>query len=126
MLLKKRFIWFPSDYLYDSGMYATGSSREFCTGVRANDQPGPSILGGQFMRHYDVYFNRDQNRISFIRSNCDEIKKIPGIKKLLANMRRLVMSVYQAGINFHFSLGLFVFAGLFGFFVWKQFVKEKL
>ena len=60
------YVWFASDYLYDSGMYSSGSSREFCTGVRANDQPGPSILGGQFMRHYDVYFNREKNSISFI------------------------------------------------------------
>jgi len=115
------YIWFASDYLYDSGMYSTGSSREFCTGVRANDQPGPSILGGQFMRHYDVYFNREKNNISFIRSNCDEIKTVPGIKKLLEDtLRRLKVMISGIMTGFHATMILVIFASIFAFFVWRK------
>ena len=123
------YVWFASDYLYDSGMYSSGSSREFCTGVRANDQPGPSILGGQFMRHYDVYFNREKNSISFIRSNCDEIKTVPGIKNLLQLLRRLVLDVvYSAGLsinNFHATLIMIGLACLLALWVWKRMIQKN-
>jgi len=123
------YVWFASDYLYDSGMYSSGSSREFCTGVRANDQPGPSILGGQFMRHYDVYFNREKNSISYIRSNCDEIKTVPGIKNLLQLLRRLVLDVVNsASLNvnsFHMTLLMIGLACLLALWVWKQILQRN-
>jgi hypothetical protein len=107
-------------------MYSAGSPREFCTGVRANDQPGPSILDGQFMRHYDVYFNREKNAVSFVRSNCDEIKTVTGIKQLVTVIRQLFMDIYTAGLDFHQSLSMLMCASILAFLVWKKLLKDRL
>jgi hypothetical protein len=33
---------------------------------------GKVILGGVFMRHYDILFDRQNYKIHFTRSNCSE------------------------------------------------------
>lgn len=38
---------------------------------------GRVILGGVFMRHYDILFDREAEKIHFTRSNCSDEYKGP-------------------------------------------------
>lgn len=73
----------------------------FCLGIKPNFVPGPNVLGGSFMRHYDIYFNRPEGTVSLIRSNCDEIVEVRGLQDWFIYARKLAMSyIGEAGIDF--------------------------
>jgi hypothetical protein len=56
--------WFPEDYFY-----LNNSEGEYCVGMEHYD--GRMILGGIFMRHYDIYFDKLNSKLHFTRSKCN-------------------------------------------------------
>lgn len=56
--------WFPEDYFY-----ANNAEGEYCVGMEYYE--GRLILGGIFMRHYDIYFNKPKSILHFTRSKCN-------------------------------------------------------
>lgn len=42
-----------------------------CSSFRNGAQVGETLLGNQFFKNYDFYFDREDEKISFVRSNCN-------------------------------------------------------
>lgn len=65
------FAWSPLDYLTKDLNY----DRYFCLPVFAYDaQPLRFILGQVWMRNWDILFDKEQEMLTFIRSNCSTYK----------------------------------------------------
>merc|ERR1712146_413613 len=65
---------------------------------------GNSTLGSSFFRHYDIYFDRDHKKISFVRSECDDkaarAYPVHGIRALIKHARVLLSSMFAAQPGF--------------------------
>lgn len=110
-----QIVVFAKDYLYKD------YDNRYCSSMRSEDG-AHSVLGGNFIRHYDVYFNRDKKQVSFIRSICDDRRKlsypVKGIKVLVAKAKRILVA------------GMFPIMMIFGCFVvflfwWKRFMLSN-
>lgn len=67
----KKYVWFPRDYLAERPNPFDDKSPNFCCTIQLSDSPEIMLLGAMFMRHYDIYFNRRKEEISFVRAHCD-------------------------------------------------------
>eukprot|EP00743_Colponemidia_sp_Colp-15_P008523 GILK01009271.1.p1 GENE.GILK01009271.1~~GILK01009271.1.p1 ORF type:complete len:558 (-),score=40.79 GILK01009271.1:325-1962(-) len=57
--------WRPSEYLYSPNNVGD----VFCLGIDDNGPTG-TVLGGIFMREFDIIFDRQNKRIGFARADC--------------------------------------------------------
>ena len=59
----------PTEYMhpYDPD---DGKLNNWCLGFR--ELPGRFILASNFMSHYDIFFNRQEKTLTYIRSQCNE------------------------------------------------------
>ena len=67
----RRYVWFPRDYLHERKNPFDEKSPGFCNTVNLSDSPNSLLLGAMFMRHYDIYFDRANEKITFVRAHCD-------------------------------------------------------
>ena len=67
------YIWFPTEYLYKE-------NGKLC--IAFDYLHGRIILGGVFMRHYDIFFNKDKKVIRFVRSKCNENDNIANYRHI--------------------------------------------
>ena len=80
-------MWFPKDYMYKSDEKDLSGLTVFCTSINKENIKGNSFstFGSLFMRHYDIYFNRKQSTVSFVRAECDDLSgrsyPVLGIRK---------------------------------------------
>lgn len=117
--------WFPQDYLYVEG-------ENFC--IAFDYLEGRIILGGVFMRHYDIFFNKHKETVSFARSKCNDHDHVSNFKhvqhKVKDKIKRKKDREFHAGSNFFCDLELsLVLAWFFsfwicviccGYFLWYQ------
>lgn len=96
---KVQIIWFPKDYMYKHDERDDEGNTVFCTSINQESINGNnfSTLGSLFMRHYDIYFDRTNQKISFVRSECEDkaIRSYPvkGIKALVKEVRIMLGSM---------------------------------
>ena len=113
-------IVFAKDYLYKK------APNIWCSSMRSEASNGsmPSVIGSQFLRHYDIYFNRTKKTMTFVRSICDDhlISSYPvmGIRLLLKNIKN---AVYSSAVKIK-TARIFPLVIIFGcfimvFFWWK-------
>lgn len=69
-------VWFPRDYINQRRNTFIGETT-FCTAIKSTED-SVGLLGGMFMRHYDVLFDREHHQAHFIRAHCDDLE-VPGI-----------------------------------------------
>jgi len=86
-------IWFAKDYLTKSDQ-SNDSNLVFCSSIQVHRvNQTSSTLGSSFFRHYDIYFDRDNKNVSFVRSECDDKSSrsypILGIRDLVSTARVL-------------------------------------
>lgn len=114
---KGELVWFPKDY-FELTTKFSDDHMKFCSSVNQEDMGTGqySTFGSLFFRHYDVYFNRTQKTVSFVRSECEDRSKraypIMGIKKIVKRVRILMGSLFGSSYGI---FGIFlVIAGLIG------------
>lgn len=127
---KKPVIWFPKDYFLLKGVKSliTGNSR-FCTSINLETSGnGYSTFGSSFFRHYDIYFNRTQKKISFVRSECEDQAKrsypVRGISPLIASARILLGNFFSSlnGLFFLIFTSLMLFSSVL---YYRRYYKNK-
>ena len=59
-----QYRWFPEDYFINEELKG-----QWC--IAMEYLGGRLILGGVFMRHYDIYFDKANSKIKFARSKCN-------------------------------------------------------
>jgi len=97
----------PQEYILKYPTAQKGQSR-LCSSFRDGGYSS-LLLGNQFMRHYDIHFNRDRRELSFIRSQCDEkftLDKVEGEKGFKWDDKRLqptprLLRYMSGGVNFN-------------------------
>lgn len=67
----RKYVWFPRDYLHERKNPFDEKTPSFCNTLNLSDSPGSLLLGAMFMRHYDIYFDRANDKITFVRAHCD-------------------------------------------------------
>ena len=98
---KGELVWFPKDYFELTTKYSEDHMK-FCSSINMENMGTGtySTFGSLFFRHYDVYFNRTQKTVSFVRSECEEKDEraypIKGIKDVVANARILIGSLFAS------------------------------
>ncbi len=83
----RRFVWFPRDYLHERKNPFDEKSPGFCNTINMSDSPNSLLLGAMFMRHYDIYFDRVNEKISFVRAHCDG-ERVESINSFIASKQK--------------------------------------
>ncbi len=98
--------WYPHDYL------ANGENlevEEICYGIKPLRD---AILGAIFMKNYDFYLDKVNQRVGFIRSNCGDIDRkliYPKDKNLNDNNSKILIQpekdpqTQPSSINYHYN-----------------------
>lgn len=123
-----QIIWFPKDYLFKKYTDPKGYE-EWCISFEKENMGKHkfSTLGALFMRHYDVYFNRRNKTLSFVRSECEDNAArsypVKGIRELVAKARILLGSML--GNNTGIVTVLFLMLVLLGFSAYRYGLLKK-
>lgn len=65
----KPYNFHPTEYMHPFDP-DDGKLNNWCLGFR--ELPGRFILASNFMSHYDIFFNRQEKTLTYIRSQCNE------------------------------------------------------
>ena len=102
---RAKIFWFPEDYLFKKYRYWPVYCLSILPENLNNDK---STFGNYFMRHYDIYFNRQRKTISFVRSKCEDKStrdfRVRGINKLVSDASGSIMQFEYRSLIFTLCL----------------------
>jgi hypothetical protein len=81
------FIWEPRNYYID---HSSDKKYRACFGFDTDEKMNSIILGTNFMRGYDIIFDRENNRIGFAMAECGRNmrKKLEMINEIKVNITK--------------------------------------
>ena len=83
------FIWKSKNYLYESEMANINKIKLCLTFNELNDDNNIDdkiILGTDFMNNYEIVFDKNNQKIAFINSGCDELFSNKNIERISNNI----------------------------------------